>query len=392
MSRGFPLRKAADGDTFAPSALFPGNVTGPGRYDGRERGERMAALRERGGRTAWPGQTVAAGLGMLGAVFLLPLLFLPPSDSPPSRASQPAEVLPVPTVTRPEPTPVPGWDEGGTLRVQTVEGTVEEMTVREYLWGVVAAEMPASFHQEALKAQAVCARTYCVYRRGRGEDKHPGADVCSDSTCCQARLTREQAMERWGEDGAQYADKVTQAVDDTDGLLCLYEGEPIDALFFSSTEGRTSNAEQVWGESLPYLVSVDSPEGDEVPGWKTVVTYPASEVERRILAEYPGADLSGPEESWFGASQTDESGTVVRITVGGVSLTGLQARTLFGLRSPRFTVEPGESGFTFHVTGYGHGVGMSQYGAHALAAEGKTFRQILEWYYTGITVAGWEGA
>ena len=116
MSRGFPLRKAADGDTFAPSALFPGNVTGPGRYDGRERGERMAALRERGGRTAWPGQTVAAGLGMLGAVFLLPLLFLPPSDSPPSRASQPAEVLPVPTVTRPEPTPVPGWDDTRSTR------------------------------------------------------------------------------------------------------------------------------------------------------------------------------------------------------------------------------------------------------------------------------------
>lgn len=351
----------------------------------------MQGLRDRRSAPAWPRQTVVTALALLALVFLLPLFFLEEEPSLRQHEPEPTATLPLAVVPTPALQPVEGWDAGYTLRFLKSDGTVETMTMEDYLWGVVAAEMPASFRSEALKAQAVCARTYSVYQKLGGAEKHPQADVCGDYTCCQAYLTREQAAESWGEDAARYADKVAQAVADTDGLLCLYEGEPIDAVFFSSTEGRTADAAEVWGATVPYLVPVDSPEGEEVPGWRTVCTYPADEVRERISKAWPQADLSGALETWFSSPVLDGSGNVARMTVGGVSATGAQVRAAFGLRSARFTVEPGEGSVTFRVTGYGHGVGMSQYGANALAGEGKDFQAILEWYYTGVTVSGWKG-
>ena len=338
--------------------------------------------------STWPVRAVALGLCLLLFLFLLPLLFLP------GRGADPAEPAPLPTATLPlvEPTaavaaPVSGWDAGQTLRLLKTDGTVEELTLQDYLWGVTAAEMPASFQLEALKAQAVAARTYCLYQRSTGASKHPEADVCGDYTCCQAYLTREQAAAGWGADADEYADKITQAVAQTDGLVCLYEGEPIDAVFFSSTAGRTSDAVAVWGRSVPYLAAVDSPEGEEVPGWQTVVTFTPAEFTDRLQAAYPEADLSAPPEQWFQDMVTDGSGAAV--TVGGVTLSGGQARSLFGLRSAHFTAAATDAEVTFWVTGYGHGVGLSQYGANALAGGGKTFQEILEWYYTGVDVSAW---
>ena len=349
----------------------------------------MQGLRDKREALAWPRQTVFTALALLALVFLLPLLFIEEEPSPRQREPEPTATLPLAAMPTPSLRPVEGWDGGQTVRFLKSDGTVETMTMEDYLWGVVAAEMPASFHSEALKAQAVCARTYCVHQKRTGAEKHPEADVCGDYTCCQAYLTREQAAESWGEDAQRYADKVKAAVADTDGLLCLYEGEPIDAVFFSSTEGRTADAAEVWGATVPYLVPVDSPEGEEVPGWRTVCTYPADEVRERIMKAWPQADLSGALETWFSSPVLDGSGNVARMTVGGVTATGAQVRAAFGLRSARFTVEPGESSVTFRVTGYGHGVGMSQYGANALAGEGKSFQDILEWYYTGAVVSGW---
>lgn len=348
--------------------------------------DKRQGVRDRREVPAWPRQTVVVALVLVGLIFLFPLFFLEGSLPPD----------PIPTATLPVITQPPsgvglvaGWDQARPVRFLKSDGTVETMTMEDYLWGVVAAEMPASFHLEALKAQAVCARTYTVYQSVRGGEKHPQADVCGDYTCCQAYLTRDQAEESWGENARFYAGKVTAAVADTDGLLCLYGGEPIDAVFFSSTAGRTADAAEVWGATVPYLVPVDSPEGEEVPGWRTVCTYGADEVKERIQKAWPQADLSGPIEDWFGAPVLDSSGNVAQITVGGLTATGAQVRAAFGLRSCRFTVEPGEGSVTFHVTGYGHGVGMSQYGANALAGEGKSFQEILEWYYTGVTLSGW---
>ena len=287
-----------------------------------------------------------------------------------------------------EPTETAGdRDRGRAVRLELADGTVKELSMADYLWGVVAAEMPASFEEEALKAQACAARTYTVIQQDGGGDRHPsGAQVCADSTCCQAYVERETAEARWGLQAGEYSDKITRAVAETDGLGVLYEGEPIQALFFSSAAGRTVDAVEVWGNSVDYLKSVDSPEGEEVPNYHTQTALPADEVKRLTLAAYPGADLSGDPSGWFGAVTPGEGGAVASVLLGGATLTGSQVRSLFGLRSPSFTVAWDGTDFVFSVTGYGHGVGMSQYGANAMAKEGGTFRDILTWYYTGAQV------
>ena len=277
-------------------------------------------------------------------------------------------------------------DRGRAVRLLTKEGTVEELTMADYLWGVVAAEMPASFEEEALKAQACAARTYTVVRQNSGSSKHPEADICGDSTCCQAYIRRSAAEARWGLNAGEYGEKISQAVAQTDGLGILYGGKPIQALFFSAAAGKTVDAVEVWGNSVAYLKSVDSPEGEEVPNYRTQVVLGAEEVKSLTLAAYPGADLSGDPSAWFGEASRNEGGGVISITLGGVTLTGGQVRSLFSLRSACFTVTWDGTDFTFDVTGYGHGVGMSQYGANAMAKTGSSFDSILTWYYTGAQV------
>lgn len=149
---------------------------------------------------------------------------------------------------------------------------------------------------------------------------------------------------------------------------------------------------EVWGGSVPYLESVESPEGAEVPNYRTTVEVPAEEFKTTFLAQYPQADLSGEASEWFGETVPTSSGGVETMSVGGVTVKGTALRTLFGLRSASFTVEAEGDQVVFSVTGYGHGVGMSQYGANALAKEGKSYLDILTHYYTGVTVAPWSGS
>lgn len=275
-------------------------------------------------------------------------------------------------------------DRGRAVRLLTEDG-VKELTMEDYLWGVVAAEMPASFEGEALKAQACAARTYTVIQQNAAA-RHEGADICADSTCCQAWVEREAAQARWGLNAGEYTQKITSAVAGTDGLGILYGGAPIQALFFSSAAGKTVDAAQVWGNAVDYLVSVDSPEGEEVPNYHSRVELTAGEVRKAVLAAYPGADLTGAESGWFRDIFRSEGGSVRSLVLGGVTLSGSQVRSLFGLRSAAFEVEWDGEKFVFSVTGYGHGVGMSQYGANAMAKAGSSFRDILTWYYTGTEV------
>ena len=178
-----------------------------------------------------------------------------------------------------------------------------------------------------------------------------------------------------------------QAVSDTDGQVVLYNGQPILAVFHSSSAGRTAAAGDVWSGDLPYLVSVDSPEGEEtVPNYYSTVTFTASEAREKLLAAHPELKLSGTPDRWFGAAAENGSGRVETIAVGGTDIEGTELRQIFGLRSACFTVAADSESVTFRVTGYGHGVGMSQYGANQLAKEGRTWQEILEWYYTGATV------
>lgn len=278
-------------------------------------------------------------------------------------------------------------DRDVTLTIQDGD-TTEQMTLERYLTGVVRGEMPASFEMEALRAQAAAERSYVYYQLAAGrKDAHPDADFCTDHTCCSAYLSETAAREKWGGDFAPWNTRVEQAVSDTDGQVVLYNGRPILAVFHSSSAGRTAAAGDVWSGDLPYLVSVDSPEGEEtVPNYYSTVTFTAAEAKERLLAAHPELKLSGTPDRWFGAAAENGSGRVETVSVGGTDIEGTELRRIFGLRSACFTVAADSESVTFRVTGYGHGVGMSQYGANQLAREGKTWQEILEWYYTGATV------
>lgn len=278
-------------------------------------------------------------------------------------------------------------DRDVTLTIQDGD-TTEQMTLERYLTGVVRGEMPASFEMEALRAQAAAERSYVYYQLAAGrKDAHPDADFCTDHTCCSAYLSETAAREKWGGDFAPWNTRVEQAVSDTDGQVVLYNGRPILAVFHSSSAGRTAAAGDVWSGDLPYLVSVDSPEGEEtVPNYYSTVTFTAAEAKEKLLAAYPELKLSGAPDRWFGAAAENGSGRVETVSVGGTDIEGTELRRIFGLRSACFTVAADSESVTFRVTGYGHGVGMSQYGANQLAREGKTWQEILEWYYTGATV------
>ena len=283
-------------------------------------------------------------------------------------------------------------DSAKTLRVQ-IQGEVQEMDMGTYLLGVLRAEMPASFEEEALKAQAIAARTYTLYRiRGGGSANHPGADACDDHTCCKAYINAEQAAANWGSMAVYYEEKLARAVSETDGEVILYDGAPILAVFFSSADGSTQGAGDVWMNDLPYLQKVDSPETEElVPNYYSVATFTAAEFKSLVLAAKPDADLSGSPEDWIKDIVRNDSDYVASVTVGGVKLRGNDLRTILSLRSPSFTVERKDNAFTFHVTGYGHGVGMSQYGANILAKQGLSAEEIVQHYFSNTTVGYYDG-
>ncbi len=342
---------------------------------GLDMGTRRERRRERVVDMSAGRRAASVGLLLAGVLFFMPALFvgrLETAAALPSTGDSPVEVVPTVGGSR---------DRGKVVRLACKEGGVEELTMEDYLWGVVAAEMPASFEPEALKAQAAAARTYTVQLQN-GSSKHDNAHLCDDSNCCQAYIDRSAAQARWGLQAQQFSEKIAQAVAQTDGLGVLYDGVPIQAVFFSSAAGRTVDAVEVWGNSVAYLKGVDSPEGEEVPNYRSQVNLPTEEMRRTILEKYPGADLSGPPEAWFGAPVYNSAGGVSQMTVGGVTLTGSQVRSLLGLRSASFTMACGGGMFTFDVTGYGHGVGMSQYGANSKAKEGADLDEILTWYYT----------
>ena len=275
-------------------------------------------------------------------------------------------------------------DSGHTLKIQGSDGQITQMDLNQYLWGVVAAEMPASFHEEALKAQAVAARTYALHRGAT--NNHPDADLCTDYRCCQAWIAKDQAQSNWGDKAIEYTNKITAAVADTANQVILYDGQLIDAVFHSSSASATQDAVEVWGNSVPYLQSVTSPEGDGVPDYESQVTFSSQEFKDKFSAAQPDAVFGDDPAAWVTDTQRTTGGSVHSVTIGGVTVTGAQARTIFGLRSATFTLTYADGTFTFSVTGFGHGVGMSQYGADAMAEEGKTYSEILQHYYTGVTV------
>ena len=334
-------------------------------------------------------QTAAAAWALLLLLFLLPLLLIRgPEGAEPEETPIPTGTLPLDrTVVT---TPPAGADSAVSVRVALGDGEVLTLPLDKYLWRVVAAEMPASFEPEALKAQAAAARTYTLSKMGRQVEAHPEADVCTDFSCCQAYIDPAAAAAGWGARAAEYEAKIAAAVAATGGKVILYEGSPIQAVFHSSSAGRTVDAVEVWGNAVPYLAGVESPEGEEVPNWHSTARFPAEEFKALFLAEYPQAALEGEPAGWFAAPAYNSAGGVASLAIGGVEVSGGALRSLLGLRSAHFTVETGPDSVAFSVTGYGHSVGMSQYGANALARQGKSWEEILCWYYTGVTIGPME--
>lgn len=268
------------------------------------------------------------------------------------------------------------------------DGEVVVMPLNKYLIGVVGGEMPASFPLEALKAQAVAARTYALRRMaaygGEGCGKG-GADICTDSACCQAYTQPEELEESFGKNSRRYMDKLIEAVYSTDGEVILYDGSPIEALYHSSAGGRTEDAQNVFSSALPYLVGVESP-GEEGSKYHGEQEYTPKEFAAAINKKWPDANLNRKKlQSQVKILSRYDSGQVESLKLGNVTVSGKELRKLLGLNSANFTIDISDT-VLIRTTGYGHGVGMSQYGARAMALEGATYLEILTHYYTGVDV------
>lgn len=267
------------------------------------------------------------------------------------------------------------------LKVLMKDNTVQEMKLETYLVGVLLGEMPTEFPDEAQKAQAVVCRTYTLH--GLSSGKHDGADICVNSGCCQAWRNPEESPK-------ESVEKAEKAVQDTAGEVLTYDGKLIDATFFSASGGRTEPAVAVWGSDIPYLQAVDSP-GENAPYDEDRKTFSADEFHALILDADREVNLTGQPEQWLGDTRRTEGGGVETMVIGGRSFSGKALRSILGLRSTNFEAfaENGELVFVTH--GYGHRVGMSQYGARAMAEAGSSYDEILNHYYTGVTLSRYQG-
>lgn len=273
------------------------------------------------------------------------------------------------------------------------ENSVTDIPLEYYIVGVVAAEMPAEFHKEALKAQAVAARTYAALRinrrqSGAFDEAHKDADVCSDYTHCQAWISKSDVYKRWGPIySVWYWRKIMKAVYETWGEVITYKGELVDPVFHASSGGKTENCEEVWtGDTVPYLRSVVS-EGEEVaPNFIHQAEIEKGKFISLIKAEYPEFRIGSNIMSEIKVLAYTTGGRVKDIKIGNVVLKGTEVRALFGLRSANFEIGYANGKIIFTTKGYGHGVGMSQWGANHLAANGRSYLDIIKHYYTGVEI------
>ena len=265
---------------------------------------------------------------------------------------------------------------------------VEELPLDEYLYGVVSAEMPASFETEALKAQAVVARTYTLYKIVNNNKKHENADICDNSACCQAWISKEDRLEKWdAQNREEYWNKIVNAVNSTQGKIITYEGKPINAFFHANSGGATEAPVNVWGGTgYPYLQTVTTAGEDAYTQYSSSVTVTQKEFEEKIKEEHSDFKIDFKKEDCIKIEEYTDGNRVKTIKVGNLTLSGVEIRNIFGLRSANFKVSMEKENIKFEVTGYGHGVGMSQTGADSLAKQGKNYEDIIHHYYTGIKI------
>lgn len=265
--------------------------------------------------------------------------------------------------------------EEETLRVKVyrLDGTVLNLGLEEYVVGVVGAEMPATFPIEALKAQAVLARTYAL----RSLEKNTRL---TDTSSTQNYKSEEELKKMWGSGSSTYLNKIKKAVEETKGIFLTYQGEIIDAVYHSTSNGKTEDAKNVWGNSVPYLVSVESPYDEESFTYEQEKTFSYEELSRKL-----GFPIDS--DTIFEIQGKTERNRVAKLLIDSQVYSGVEFRNLLGLRSATFEIEKGENEVKFITEGFGHGVGMSQYGASGMAKHGSSYEQILKHYYNGVTLS-----
>lgn len=272
----------------------------------------------------------------------------------------------------------------------TKEGRIVDVPLEEYIKGVISSEMPVTFELEALKAQAIAARTYTIAHTkamGGACKEAKGADLC-DTIHCQVYMNKAARLKAWGVGGEKNWEKIEQAVDETKSMVLTYGGELAKgAYYFSTSSGKTENVEEVFVSALPYLRSVDSPGEEVAPKYNSVVTIPYAKFADTINNEYKDAKVSASNlSSQVKIKSRTEGGSVKEITLGNITISGTKFRTLFGLNSANFNIEILSKEVVVKCTGYGHGVGLSQWGANIMAKSGKKYNEILSHYYTGIEI------
>lgn len=264
--------------------------------------------------------------------------------------------------------------------------TKKNLTVSEfeYVCGSVAAEMPLMYHEEALKAQAIACYTNSLrLKNSKNKSAINGADISDNPATHQGYLTREERKEKWGDDYQKYESKLETIVKAVESEYLTYNGEYCLCAFSAICTGTTESAENVWGEKIPYLVSVKSSGDTLSPQYSSTNTFTKSQFISIMKDLGVSINSKANLEETIGKSKISKAGTVLKIEINKKSLTGEQIRSAFSLRSSAFKITATENEVTFKVSGYGHGVGMSQYGADYMARQGSTYDEILKHYYKG---------
>jgi stage II sporulation protein D len=257
------------------------------------------------------------------------------------------------------------------------------LSKNEYMCGVVAAEMPAVYEDEALKAQAVCAYTYLCKKLE--ENNNTNYDITDDYKTDQAYISKEKRKERWGEKFSEYENKISAAVQAVENKIITYNGEIIFAAYHAISSGKTEKAVNIWGGDYPYLSTVDSIGDLLCKDYLSEVTFSVKDFEE--ILKKNGAEPNGKASEYLGQPLKSDVGTVLKMSICQKEFKGTEIRTMFELRSSNFDlIYNEETGFKFTVRGYGHGVGMSQYGANYMAQQGKTFEEIIKHYYGGTKI------
>lgn len=321
--------------------------------------------------------------------FILPIIF---TITP--KAETEEVVSNIENVTQEQPEPEVETITYDYQKYQTIKllhsgsGQIEELPIDEYLYGVVSSEMPANFEIEALKAQSIVARTYTIYQIMNNSGKHPGADICDNSSCCQAWISKDERLSKWAPEEAESNwNKIVDAINSTSGKIITYQNKPINAFFHSNSGGKTESSLNIWGGiDYPYLKSVETAGEEGYTQYSSEAKFTKEELLNKLKEKYEDCEIDYSQENCIQILEYTTSGRVKTIKFGNKEIAGTEARTILGLRSTNFTLTISGDEIIFSVIGYGHGVGMSQTGADALAKSGSNCEEIIKHFYTDVEI------